>query len=63
METITLEKKLVYTPSEVMEIFSISRPTFGDWCKKGVLRKIQIRGQRRVYVSADDVEKLIAGKS
>jgi predicted site-specific integrase-resolvase len=55
-------EKRLYTPSEVMTIFKISRPTFGDWCKKGILKKIPIPGQRRVFVSAESVEKLIKGE-
>lgn len=52
-------EKKVYTPGQVMDMFHISRPTFGDWCKKGVFDKIQIPGQRRVYVTAASVDKLI----
>lgn len=52
----------VYTPDEVMRIFSISRPTFGDWCRKGVLEKISIPGMRRVYVKAASVDKILEGK-
>jgi predicted site-specific integrase-resolvase len=49
----------VYTANEVMNIFKISRPTFGDWCRKGVFKKISIPGTRRVFLNADSVDKLI----
>lgn len=51
-----------YTPTEVMDLFDISRPTFGEWCKKGVFKKITIPGQRRVYVSRESVNKLLGEK-
>jgi predicted site-specific integrase-resolvase len=54
-----MESKKIYTPAEVMNLFKISRPTFGDWCRKGVFQKIHIPGQRRVYVKAESVEKLL----
>lgn len=53
----------LYTPKEVQDIFKISRPTFGEWCRRGHLDKITIPGQRRVYVRAESVDKLINGKS
>lgn len=52
-------ERRAYTPNEVMELFHISRPTFADWCNKGVFQKISIPGRRRVYVSAESVEKLL----
>jgi predicted site-specific integrase-resolvase len=54
-------QRRVYTPGEVMNLFKIRRPTFGEWCRKGVLEKIDIPGQRRVYVKAESVDKLIEG--
>jgi len=57
----TISKKIL-TPNEVLQIFSITRPTLADWCKKGLLEKIQIPGQRRVYVSAASIDKLINSK-
>jgi hypothetical protein len=53
-----MDKKL-YTPDEVMKMFNVTRPTFTDWTKKGVFQKISIPGQRRVYVTAESVEKII----
>lgn len=49
----------LYTPSDVMKIFQISRPTFEEWCRKGTFKKITIPGRRRVFVSAESVDKLI----
>jgi predicted site-specific integrase-resolvase len=54
MEKPTAQPK-IYTPHEVMQIFKISRPTFTDWCKKGLFQKIEIEGQRRIYVSSESV--------
>lgn len=54
-----LTQRRLYTPIQVMQLFDISRPTFGEWCKKGVFQKIVIPGQRRVFVSAESVEKLL----
>ena len=51
----------VYTPNEVMDMFQISRPTFGDWMRKGIFKIVSIPGQRRIYVTAESVEKLLAG--
>jgi predicted site-specific integrase-resolvase len=59
MNTTSSTEKKLYRPSDVMDIFDISRPTFNDWCKKGVFQKISIPGQRRVYVTAQSVDKLI----
>lgn len=53
--------KSLYTPNEVMEIFDISRPTFQDWCSKGVLKKVTIPGQRRVFVDSQSVKDIING--
>lgn len=54
--------KNIYTPSEVMELFSISRVTFSEWCRKGVFEKIEIPGQRRVYVTGASVRKVLTPK-
>ncbi|MEJ1241640.1 helix-turn-helix domain-containing protein [Chryseolinea sp. T2] len=49
----------VLTPGEVMQIFKISRPTFGDWCRKGIFQKVSIPGRRRTYVTKASVDKLL----
>jgi hypothetical protein len=55
-------QRRVYTPGEVMDLFKISRPTFGEWCRKGIFERIDIPGARRGYVTAKSVDNLIASK-
>ena len=53
-----VEKKL-YTPKETCQIFSISRPTLNDWCKRNVLSKIAIPNRRRVFITGESIDRLI----
>jgi predicted site-specific integrase-resolvase len=53
-------QRKVYTPSDVMNIFQISRPTFSDWKRKGIFKVIAIPGQRRIYVTAESVDQLLS---
>lgn len=47
------------TPKYVMDQLDISRPTLNNWCKKGILTKIQIPGARRVYITSESFNKLV----
>ena len=50
----------VYTPNEIMAMFDISRPTFSEWRRKGIFKTISIPGRRRIFVTAESVEKLLS---
>lgn len=52
-------QKRAYSPRYVMDQLNISRPTLNDWCKKGILKKIQIPGARRVYISKDSFDQIV----
>jgi predicted site-specific integrase-resolvase len=54
-----LENRQIVTPKEVMKEFKISRPTFNQWVKNGVLNKIQIPGTRRIYITTESILKLL----
>lgn len=56
------EKSQTLTPNFVMNELDISRPTLNDWCRKGILRKIQIPGARRVYITKESFDKLVFAK-
>ena len=53
------ETPLVYTVTEVCEIFKIAKSTFWLWAKNHNFRLIRIGN--RTYVSAKDINRLVDG--
>jgi predicted site-specific integrase-resolvase len=54
----TIQKRII-TPKAVMDEFDITRPTFNQWVKNGTLEKITVPGSRRVYITAQSVDKIL----
>ena len=50
-------ERLLWTPEEVMALFSITRGTFVNWELKGVFKAIRVG--RRVYVPDSEIQRLL----
>lgn len=53
-----VQNKTLYTPNEFCEVLKISRSTFNRMKEKGMM-KFTTMGGRKMFIHADEVERLI----
>ena len=51
------EKNELYTLNEVLKLLRITRQTFYDWRKKGIIKVIKI--DKRILIRRSEVERLL----